>query len=130
MYYDARALTSHLTTFTQMMYGIISTNSVKVHLYLRQIRITITTIICKVFLTKLLDRYSLFLITLLFLVCLSRLSVSLTVPGSNYRLINEQRIKRYVHGSGRRIVRGTFKFEFHYYSCVSRLCGLREKLYD
>jgi hypothetical protein len=109
MHYDARALTSHLTTVTQMMYEILSTNRLKVHSYFRQIRITITTINCKVFLTKLLESYSLFLIIILFLVYLSRLSISLIIPASNYRLLNEQRIKRFVYGRGRGIVRGTFQ---------------------
>jgi hypothetical protein len=113
MHYDASALTSHVTTVTQMMYGILSTNPIKVHSYFRQIRITITTINCKVFLTKFLEYYSLFLVILLVLVYLSRLSVSLTIPASNYRLINEQRIKRHVYGSGRELVRGTFQFDFH-----------------
>jgi len=113
MHYDTRALTSHVTTVAQMMYGILSKNPINVHSYFRQIRITITTINCKVFLTKLLESYSLLLIILLSLVYLSRLSISLITPASNYRLIIEQRIQRHVYGSGRGIVRGTFQFDFH-----------------
>jgi hypothetical protein len=41
----------------------IKSKSIKVHLYCKQIRNTITVTICKVFLTKLLDSYSLYLIT-------------------------------------------------------------------
>jgi hypothetical protein len=113
IHYDARALTSHLSNVTQMMYGILSTNPIKGHSYFRQIQITITTTNCKVFLTKLLESYSMFLIILLFLVYLSRLSISLIIPASDYRMINEKRIKRHMYGSGRGIVKGTFQFDFH-----------------
>jgi len=91
MHYDARALTSHMTTVTQMMYGLLSTNPIKGHSHFRQIQITITTTNFKVFLTKLLESYSMFLIILLFLVYLSRLSIYLIIPASNYRrLMNSE----------------------------------------
>jgi biotin synthase-related radical SAM superfamily protein len=60
VHYGASALTSLLNTVTQMMYFISSTNPINVHSYSRQIRISVTTINYKVFLTKLLESYSLF----------------------------------------------------------------------